>query len=47
MIEIRRKEDIFNIQEDWFEGFWHFSFGVPPQGYHDPANTNFGSNGHK
>ena len=43
MIEIRRREDIFNIQEDWFEGFWHFSFGVPPQGYYDPANTNFGT----
>lgn len=43
MIEIRRKEDIFNIQQDWFEGFWHFSFGVPPQGYHDPDNTNFGA----
>lgn len=43
MIEVRKKEDIFKIEQDWFEGYWHFSFGAPPQGYHDPDNTNFGS----
>jgi redox-sensitive bicupin YhaK (pirin superfamily) len=43
MISIRKREEIFYIEEDWFEGYWHFSFGVPPQGYHDPDNTNFGT----
>ena len=42
MIDVRKKESIFNIREDWFEGFWHFSFGVPPQGYYDPENAGFG-----
>jgi redox-sensitive bicupin YhaK (pirin superfamily) len=42
MIEIRKKADIFHIKEDWFEGYWHFSFGIPPQGFQDPDNTNFG-----
>jgi quercetin 2,3-dioxygenase len=43
MIEVRKKQEIFHIEEDWFEGYWHFSFGVPPQGFHDPQNTNFGA----
>jgi redox-sensitive bicupin YhaK (pirin superfamily) len=43
MIEVRKKKEIFHIKEDWVEGYWHFSFGVPPQGYHDPDNTNFGT----
>jgi redox-sensitive bicupin YhaK (pirin superfamily) len=43
MISIRKREEIFHIKEDWFEGYLHFSFGVPPQGYHDPDNTNFGT----
>lgn len=43
MIEVRKKQAIFHIEEDWFEGYWHFSFGVPPQGFHDPQNTNFGA----
>jgi hypothetical protein len=42
-IEVRKRDEIFKIEEDWFEGYWHFSFGVPPQGYYDPDNTNFGS----
>jgi redox-sensitive bicupin YhaK (pirin superfamily) len=43
MIEVRQKKEIFHIKEDWFEGYWHFSFGSPPQGYYDPDNTNFGT----
>lgn len=43
MIEVRKKKKIFHIKEDWFEGYWHFSFGSPPQGYYDPDNTNFGT----
>lgn len=43
MIEVRRKSEIFNIKEDWFEGYWHFSFGIPPQGFQDPENTSFGT----
>jgi redox-sensitive bicupin YhaK (pirin superfamily) len=42
-IQVRKKDEIFHIKEDWFEGYWHFSFGIPPQGFHDPANTNFGT----
>ena len=42
MIKIRKKEEIFHIREDWFEGYWHFSFGGP-QGFHDPENTSFGT----
>ena len=42
MIIVRKKDDIFHISEDWFEGYWHFSFGGP-QGFHDPENTNFGT----
>ncbi len=43
MIEVIKKESVFNIQEDWFEGYWHFSFGVPPQGYYDPDKAGFGA----
>lgn len=43
MIEVRKKNKIFKIEEDWFTGYWHFSFGVPPQGYYDPDNAGFGS----
>jgi redox-sensitive bicupin YhaK (pirin superfamily) len=43
MISIRKREEIFHIEEDWFEGYWHFSFGSPPQGYYGPDNTNFGT----
>jgi redox-sensitive bicupin YhaK (pirin superfamily) len=43
MINIRKKKDIFHIKEDWFEGYWHFSFGSPPQGFYDPNNTDFGT----
>lgn len=43
MIEVRKKNKIFKIEEDWFTGYWHFSFGVPPQGYYDPDNVGFGS----
>jgi redox-sensitive bicupin YhaK (pirin superfamily) len=42
VVRVRKKDEIFHIKEDWFEGYWHFSFGIPPQGFHDPANTNFG-----
>lgn len=42
-LELRKKADIFHIKEDWFEGYWHFSFGMPPQGFHDPDNTSFGT----
>jgi len=42
-IQVRKKDEIFHIKEDWFEGYWHFSFGSPPQGFHDPENTNFGT----
>jgi quercetin 2,3-dioxygenase len=42
-IQVRKKDEIFHIKEDWFEDYWHFSFGVPPQGFHDPKNTNFGA----
>jgi redox-sensitive bicupin YhaK (pirin superfamily) len=43
MIGIRKKKDIFHIKEEWFEGYWHFSFGSPPQGFYDPENTDFGT----
>ncbi|MCI0438022.1 MAG: pirin family protein, partial [Chloroflexi bacterium] len=43
MIKVRKKSEIFHIEEDWFEGRWHFSFGIPPQGFYDPDNTNFGT----
>src|SRR5438876_9277042 len=39
MIEVRKKEDIFHIDGDWFSGYWHFSFDQ----YFDPKNTNFGT----
>ncbi|MBM2826158.1 MAG: Pirin domain protein, partial [Dehalococcoidia bacterium] len=39
MIQIRKKEDIFFIDGEWFQGHWHFSFDR----YHDPENTNFGA----
>jgi redox-sensitive bicupin YhaK (pirin superfamily) len=42
-IQVRKKDEIFHIKEDWFEGYWHFSFGIPPQDFHDPENTNFGT----
>jgi quercetin 2,3-dioxygenase len=42
-IQVKKKDEIFHIKEDWFEGYWHFSFGVPPQGFRDPENTNFGT----
>ena len=42
MIKVRKKSEIFNKKEDWFEGRWHFSFGGP-EGFHDPENTQFGA----
>ena len=42
MIKVRKKGEIFNKKEDWFEGRWHFSFGGP-EGFHDPENTSFGA----
>lgn len=42
-VQIRKRDEIFRIKEDWFEGYWHFSFGVPPQGFQDPDNTSFGA----
>ena len=35
-IQVRKQDEIFHIKKDWFEGYWHFSFGSPPQGYYDP-----------
>jgi redox-sensitive bicupin YhaK (pirin superfamily) len=43
MISIRRKKEVFHVKEDWFEGYWYFSFGSPPQGFYDPDNTEFGA----
>ncbi len=42
MIRVRRKGEIFHVREDWFQGYWHFSFGGP-QVFHDPENTSFGA----
>ena len=42
MIKVRNKGEIFHVREDWFEGYWHFSFGGP-QGFFDPENTSFGT----
>jgi redox-sensitive bicupin YhaK (pirin superfamily) len=42
MIKVRRKGEIFHIERDWFEGYWHFSFGGP-EGFYDPENTSFGA----
>lgn len=42
MISIRKSSEIFHIKQDWFEGYWHFSFGGP-EGFYDPENTSFGT----
>lgn len=39
MIQLRRKEEIFHVEEEWFSAYWHFSF----DGYVDPENTLFGT----
>ncbi|MDC4203810.1 MAG: pirin family protein [Candidatus Manganitrophus sp.] len=39
MIQLRRKEEIFHVEEEWFSADWHFSF----DGYVDPENTLFGT----
>lgn len=38
-LQIRKKKDIFHIDQEWFSGYWHFSFGE----YYDPKNINFGN----
>jgi len=37
--QVRRKDEIYHAQWDWFSGYWHFSFDQ----YHDPENMRFGS----
>ncbi|MBI4201682.1 MAG: pirin family protein [Chloroflexi bacterium] len=39
MIQVRKKADLFYIDGEWFQGYWHFSFDQ----YHDPLNMNFGA----
>jgi quercetin 2,3-dioxygenase len=39
MIQIRRDQDIFDIDGGWFRARWHFSFDQ----YRDPDNDNFGA----
>ncbi len=39
MIEVRKKENIYYVETDWFSGYWHFSFDR----YYDPKNMNFGT----
>ena len=39
MIKVRRKNEIFFIDGEWFQGYWHFSFDR----YYDPENTRFGT----
>jgi redox-sensitive bicupin YhaK (pirin superfamily) len=39
MIEIRRDNEIYEIEGGWFHAHWHFSFDQ----YRDPANDSFGA----
>ncbi|MDH5203062.1 MAG: pirin family protein [Nitrospirota bacterium] len=39
MIQIRSKDDIFEIDGGWFKGRWHFSFDQ----YYDPEYNSFGT----
>jgi redox-sensitive bicupin YhaK (pirin superfamily) len=39
MIQIRRDEDIYDIDGTWFRARWHFSFDK----YSDPENEHFGA----
>ncbi len=39
MIDIRRDQEIYDIEGGWFHARWHFSFDQ----YRDPANDGFGA----
>jgi quercetin 2,3-dioxygenase len=39
MIRVRRNEEIYEVEGDWFHARWHFSFDT----YYDPEWTQFGS----
>jgi redox-sensitive bicupin YhaK (pirin superfamily) len=39
VIDIRRDNDIYDIEGDWFRARWHFSFDR----YRDPQNDSFGA----
>jgi redox-sensitive bicupin YhaK (pirin superfamily) len=39
MIQVRRDDEIYEIDGEWFHARWHFSFDQ----YRDPENTQFGS----
>jgi redox-sensitive bicupin YhaK (pirin superfamily) len=39
MIEVRRDEEIYRMDGDWFSARWHFSFDQ----YRDPAQMGFGN----
>jgi redox-sensitive bicupin YhaK (pirin superfamily) len=39
MIQVRRDDEIYEIDGDWFHARWHFSFDQ----YRDPENTQFGT----
>ena len=39
MIQIRRKDEIYQKEGGWFSARWHFSFDE----YHDPDNMGFGT----
>jgi redox-sensitive bicupin YhaK (pirin superfamily) len=39
MIDIRRDDQIYDIESDWFRARWHFSFDR----YRDPENDSFGA----
>jgi redox-sensitive bicupin YhaK (pirin superfamily) len=39
MIDIRRDDQIYDIEGDWFRARWHFSFDR----YRDPENDSFGA----
>jgi len=39
VIEIRRDQDIYDVEGEWFRARWHFSFDQ----YHDPDHISFGA----
>jgi redox-sensitive bicupin YhaK (pirin superfamily) len=39
MIQVRRDDEIYEVEGGWFHARWHFSFDQ----YRDPENTQFGS----
>ena len=39
MLEIRRDDEIYDIEGEWFRARWHFSFDR----YRDPENNGFGA----